>query len=91
MTENIQQIIQVMTGIYGWDISHFDESFLCKTLVKRLAAIAITTHMEYYEYLGLPRPGKLKSPITPYMSGTGKFSEICSPLPYLNNWLYQNS
>jgi chemotaxis protein methyltransferase CheR len=51
MNEDIQQIIRVMTGTYERDISHFDGSFLLKTLEKRLAFTSIRTLAGYCEYL----------------------------------------
>lgn len=51
MTEEIGPIIQVMAGIYGRDISHFDEEFFLETIRSRLDATGTMTFDRYCEYL----------------------------------------
>jgi len=51
MNDDLQQVIQAMSGLHGKDISRYDESFLLKSLEKRLAATSCPTVADYCGYL----------------------------------------
>lgn len=51
MTEEIGPVIQVMADVYGRDISHFEETFFLKTLIRRCDATSIPVFGRYCEYL----------------------------------------
>jgi chemotaxis protein methyltransferase CheR len=51
MNDEVQQVIRAMSGLHGKDISRYDESFLLKSLEKRLAATSRPTVADYCEYL----------------------------------------
>ncbi|MCX6690641.1 MAG: protein-glutamate O-methyltransferase CheR [Methanoregula sp.] len=51
MSGELDHIIRVMSGTHGKDISRYDESFLTKSLEKRMAATAIATITGYRDYL----------------------------------------
>jgi len=49
--QDSEEIIRVMDRTHGRDISHYDASFLAKSIDKRLAATGIMSHAAYNEYL----------------------------------------
>jgi chemotaxis methyl-accepting protein methylase len=51
MNNDLQQVIRAMDRLQGKDISRYDESFLSKSLEKRLAATTCPTVADYCEYL----------------------------------------
>jgi len=51
MNNEVHQVIQAMSRLHGMDISRYDESFLSKSLEKRLAATSCPTVADYCEYL----------------------------------------
>jgi chemotaxis methyl-accepting protein methylase len=51
MNNDLQQVIRAMDRLQGKDISRYDESFLLKSLEKRLAATSRPTVADYCEYL----------------------------------------
>ena len=51
MNNDLQQVILAMGRVLGKDISCYDESFLSKSLEKRLAATSRPTVADYCEYL----------------------------------------
>lgn len=51
MNNDLQQVIRTMDRLQGKDISCYDESFLSKSLKKRLAATSCPTVKDYCDYL----------------------------------------
>ncbi|MCX6004575.1 MAG: hypothetical protein NT082_02730 [Chloroflexi bacterium] len=47
----LDAVMQVMSRTCGMDVSPYDQSFLAKTLERRLEATSIRTAAEYLEYL----------------------------------------
>jgi len=52
MNKDMQQIIRAMNGVHK-EISNYDESFLLKSLEKRLAATSCATIADYCKYLSV--------------------------------------
>ena len=52
MNNDLQQVIRAMSGMHK-EISYYDESFLLKSLEKRLAATSCATISDYCEYLSI--------------------------------------
>lgn len=51
MNDNLDTIIRAMSGTYGRDLSCYDETFLGKSLKKRMVATSIATITGYRDYL----------------------------------------
>jgi chemotaxis methyl-accepting protein methylase len=52
MNKEMQQVIRAMNGVHK-EISYYDESFLLKSLEKRLAATSCATIADYCQYLSV--------------------------------------
>jgi len=51
MINELHQIVKTMSVMYAKDISRYDESFLLKSIEKRMAARSLTTIADYCKYL----------------------------------------
>lgn len=51
MNNELHPIVNIMSVMYAKDISRYDESFLLKSIEKRMAARSITTIADYCKYL----------------------------------------
>jgi len=51
MNSELNPVIKVMSGMQGTDISRYDESFLLKSIQKRLVATSSATIADYCKYL----------------------------------------